>query len=207
MPKPHCGLTAPRRTTNISANWPHLRLQGASRFNPFAAQSALPLPAGLLAFCSRFAACSLSPAACGFTTAFSASSPSRPTMASAAGRDRPAPPLALSTLNFCRHGSRGAKPRPLHARLGATPPCCFGRFAPFAPPGRPISLAARTTAGCTRLCPAKSPTSASPTASCAHHGRGKLLTSAQAGFSLAQVLAFCNHLLQARWRPNQKLLG
>jgi len=58
----------------------------------------------------------------------------------------PTPPLALSTLNFRRTGCRGAQPRPLHARLGATPPCCFGRLAPFAPTQQPRGLAARTTA-------------------------------------------------------------
>jgi len=87
------------------------------------------------------------------------------------------------------------------------PPCCLGRFAPPVPALRPLSLAAHPPAGCTRLCPAESLPSARRPAFCAHHGRGKLLASARADFSLAQALASRKHLSPARWRPNQKPFG
>ena len=114
---------------------------------------------------------------------------------------------ANAALNFCRHGFQGAQPRPLHARLGATPPCCFGLFAPFAPAQQPRGFAARTTAGCTRLCPAESLTSARRPAACAHHSTTKAWAFARTVFSLAQALALRKHLSPARWRPNQKPLG
>jgi len=90
--------------------------------------------------------------------------------------------------------------------LGATPPCCFGRLAPFAPTQQPRGLAARTTAGCTHLCPAESPPSARHPAFCAHHDMGNPPASARAGFSLAQAAAFCNHLLQSPVATKPKAL-
>jgi len=198
LPKPHLGLTAPRRTNATSANQPHYNLQSSSRFNPLAAQPASPRPAKPFWLRSPLAACSLSPATCGFTAGLSASPLPRPTMASAAGRRRPTPPTARIFPNFCRHGLRGAQPRPLDARLGATPPCCFGLFAPPAPAHQPRGLAARPTAGRTRRCLTGSRTSARYLAFCTHHGRGKLLASARPDFSLAQAAASRKRLPLAR---------
>ncbi len=83
---------APPRPHRSSADKSHLgqltspSFQGTSWFNPLAAQPALPRPAKPFWLRSPLTACSLSPEACGFTAGLSASPPSRPTAASAAGR-------------------------------------------------------------------------------------------------------------------------
>ncbi len=119
---------------------------------------------------------------------------------------RPASPPANSTLLFRRHRHRGAQPRPLHARLGALPPRCLGRFAPFTLPQQPLGLL-----------PASLPDALASTLRklgfSQPHGLSLLpppakpLTSAPDDFSLAQAVALRKHLLPARWRQNQKPLG
>jgi len=90
----------------------------ALRFNPLAAQPALPRPAKPFWLHSPLTACSLSPAACGFTAGLSASPLPRPTRASAARRACPTTRQAKPPLPENRHGWRAAQPRPLNAGLG-----------------------------------------------------------------------------------------